>query len=388
MTLSKKEARHIILSSHSMLYENGAGKTGLVEVVNRLGYLQFDTIHLFMRAHHHTLWNRLKDYRPEWLDEAQKVDRNLFEYWSHAASVIPMEHFRFALPRMKRIEKDGKFWFDKIPDVSEKVLEVITGEGAKRARDFKDDGHRGSWWDWKPAKIALQYLQMAGTLSVSHREGFEKVYDLTERIVPSSIDTSMPSEEESAEYLIITRLRAEGLLSLGGITYLRQDGTAGVKKKLAEFLEEGQVFKAEIENAGVYYGLTDPLTGVGGGFDNQGTRKPKVKILSPFDNLVIIRDRLERIFDFKLYLECYLPAEKRRFGYFAQPILYGTEFVGKIDFKIAGKTAIVRNIELERRKGLTESFRREWKNIMKARGVEETLFAEKTGDKMKLFAAG
>ncbi len=366
MKISKNEARAIILSAHDSLHAPLSGSDGVKSLINTLGYIQIDTIHLFMRAHHHTLWNRMVDYNPHWLCELQRDTRNLFEYWSHAASVIPMENFRYCLPKMKGIREKGRFWFEDNKKVSESVLKVITREGPKMARDFKDNDHRGSWWDWKPAKKALQYLQMSGILSVSHREGFAKVYDLTERILPDGVDQGFPSEKEMADFLLLGRLNSEGLLSRKDITYLRRDQVGGVSSRLDELVEERVILKMETEGYGVCYTLSSHLKKAGA-----RVSAPVVRILSPFDNLVILRNRLSSLFNFPFALECYLPAEKRSFGYFAQPILFGDEFVGKIDFKIDGKKVIVRNINITRRGGLTPAFRREWKRIMQARGAEE-----------------
>jgi uncharacterized protein YcaQ len=380
MTLSKTDARRLILSGHRELFQPVSGRSGVRDLLRRLGYSQIDTIHLFLRAHHHVLWSRTTDYHPEWLQELQRDTRELLEYWTHAAAIVPMEHFRFCLPRMRRIRAEGRFWFEENPKVTETVLKAVTEEGPKKARDFKDSKHRGTWWDWKPAKIALQYLQMSGTLSVSHREGFEKVYELTDRVVPGSVDRSYPTDSEMADHLILTRLRSERLLKRKHFSYQRKDGVGAVSARLAELVDEGVVAQVDVEGDGPWFTLSEYL-------DGERLQPPAVvRILTPFDNLVILRDRLEQVFDFPFTLECYVPAAKRSFGYFAHPVLYRDEVVGQIDFKVDGTDVTVRNLELSRRAGLAEAFRREWKRICNTRGVNKITRAADFGRHNALFS--
>jgi len=213
------------------------------------------------------------------------------------------------------------------------LLARIRIDGPLRSRDVKKQTEKGvkrsGWWDWKPAKRALEQLYMQGDLMVSERAGFQKTYDLTERVLPSKIDTRMPSVEELAEYLLSQQLRSHGLVSLKGITYLRRNTELkqAVKTLVSERLSQGILQEVQFPNESRYLIETDALE----------TPMPRLnnalKILSPFDNSVIQRDRLKDMFGYDYQLECYVPAAKRKYGYLSLPLLYRGEFIGRMDCK-------------------------------------------------------
>ncbi|RXM39289.1 winged helix-turn-helix domain-containing protein [Chryseobacterium sp. CH21] len=307
----------------------GIGKAAVLNALEHLGYIQIDTLSMVERAHHHTLWTRIPDFQADDL-EGLVEERKVFEYWFHAASYLPMQDFRYVLPQMLTIKRGESRYYNADPKVMEYVVDTIRNEGPKRARDFENESHKtGSWWNWKPAKLALERLFMQGDLMISGRSGMQKTYDLAERVLPSSIDTTEPTPLELAEYLVKTNLRAYGFTTLKQITHLRKgnDLKTNVNKVLQMMLEENIISKATIEEGSFVFVQNDVFEKT---FD---TTDPDVRLLSPFDNSIIHRDRIKQIFDFDFRLECYTPKEKRQYGYFCLPILFGDQFIGRVDCK-------------------------------------------------------
>ena len=190
--ISKSAARKIILNSQMLDGRRKFSKSRktISDIVEHLGYIQIDTLAVINRAHHHTLWLRNNHYSEKMLHELQTKDRLVFEYWGHAMSYLPMSEFRFALPRMKNFLNPKHRWIKRNIGLSQHlfddVLKRIKDEGPLTSQDFKSDSDspRSSWWDWKPAKMALETLYWQGKLMISERRNFQKVYDLTERVLP------------------------------------------------------------------------------------------------------------------------------------------------------------------------------------------------------------
>ncbi|WP_137904667.1 winged helix-turn-helix domain-containing protein [Chryseobacterium sp. 2VB] len=307
----------------------GTGKDAVLNALEHLGYIQIDTLSMVERAHHHTLWTRIPDFHADYLEELVE-ERKVFEYWFHAASYLPMKDFRNVLPQMLMIKRGESRYYNADHRVMEYVRDIIRNEGPKRARDFENESHKaGSWWNWKPAKLALERLFMQGDLMISGRVGMQKTYDLTERVLPSSIDTTEPTPLEFAEYLVKTNLRAYGFTTLKQITHLRKgnDVKKDVKKVLQTMLEEGLISQVKTEGLSSVFMLNHVLEKT---FDPGNSN---IWLLSPFDNAIIHRDRIKQIFDFDFRLECYTPKEKRQYGYFCLPILFGDQFIGRVDCK-------------------------------------------------------
>lgn len=316
---------------------------GVTQAIQHLGYVQIDTLSVVERAHHHTLWNRVPKYKKNFLDAAIE-SREVFEYWFHAAAYLPTQDYRFALPRMNAIRRGESSWYKDVdPKVMRQVKKRITNEGPLKGRDFESKKKtQGSWWNWKPSKKALEKLYMQGDLMISRRDGMEKVYDLRERVLPEGVNTKEPTIFEFAEYLVDTSLKAHGFTTVKQIAHLRKG--APLKKSIAEILankiEEGEVVERRVEGMPLIYLPTELLS------FRFPTPAKKVRILSPFDNAVIHRDRLEQLFNFDYRIECYTPASKRQFGYFCLPILYQDRFVGQVDCKTYRKEKIFEVIKL------------------------------------------
>jgi uncharacterized protein len=351
MQLSKKEARRLLLSSQGLLRadQSGRGSNAVRKTIERISWVQIDTISVVERAHHHVLRARVSNYDPVMLHRLQAGERYLFEYWSHAAAYLPMSDYRYYLPVMHGSARK------RVPEkkLAREILRRIESEGPLQSRDFKGAPGRRStgWWDWKPAKLVLEQLFLAGELMVTHRDGFQKIYDLRERVLPDHIDTRTPGDIEWCEFIVDRMVGAHGIASEYDIGYartaIRQLTDRYIKKLLDQaldnLLEDKQLCRLEIE--GTPY------------FSHPGTLselplrlgRRRVHILSPFDNLTINRRRLLQLFDFDYQLECYVPESKRRYGYFCLPILYGDALVGRMDAKAERKTSHleIRNLVIE-----------------------------------------
>ena len=322
-----RQWRQAILASQGLERRLAAGPSSVAQAVEQLGYVQIDTISVVARAHHHTLFNRVADYQPSQLDEALN-QRQLFEYWAHAAAYLPMRDYRFALIRMQQQREKKHAAADPSQRrLMRKVLKRITVEGPLRSRDFESASTKSTgWWDWKPTKRALEALFMQGDLMVAARDGFQKRYDLRERVLPATVDTTTPSIEEYANYLIDTDLRSHAVTCPQSITHLRpgRDLRSAVREELDARLANHELVCKR--HAGTdWYGR--PQTQSSGA--SRGTY-----ILSPFDNLVIQRKRLQQLFEFDYTLECYVPEPKRVHGYFTLPILSRGRFVARMDCKV------------------------------------------------------
>jgi hypothetical protein len=348
MSLAAK-LRRIALDRQGLLRANpfGRGKQAALRAIEHLGYVQIDTSSVVARAHHHVLWSRVDNYRPTHIDRLVREGR-IFEYWYHAAAWLPMRDYRFALPRMNQLNGERNWFGDGDRKLMREILQRIAVEGPMRARDFGDPRHNSNgWWEWKPAKQALEQLFMQGELMASCRDGFQKVYDLPERVLPDWVDTRRPSLEEYAAYLVDTTLRAHGFASLKSMTYLRRGKAlrAAVKALLDARIDAGLLVRVDADEAAPVY--TDP--------ERLESRAPRcgarVRLLSPFDNAVIQRQRGREVFDFDYQIECYLPESKRRYGYFCLPILYRDRFVGRADCKAHRDSRMleIRDLHLEQR---------------------------------------
>ncbi len=324
--------RRLALSAQGLLQAQpyGLGVKGARNAINHLGYVQLDTISVVERAHYHVLNTRVPNFKPDMLDK-MLLDSDIFEYWSHAAAFLPMADFRFSLPYKHAIKGGQTHWYKK-PDqkLMSELMVRIRSDGPLRSRDIeKNNEKRAGWWDLKPAKKALEQLYMQGDLMVSKRAGFQKSYDLTERVLPSYVNTNMPSMHEFAEHLLNQQLRCHGLVTLKGLTYLRRNAELRkiMKTLVNEKLSKGSLQQVQLSSGEVYLLQA-------GAFEQSLPRlNNRLLILSPFDNSVIQRERLKSLFQYDYQIECYVPAAKRQFGYFCLPLLYRGEFVARMDCK-------------------------------------------------------
>ncbi|NLS11724.1 winged helix-turn-helix domain-containing protein [Vibrio sp. SM6] len=328
-TLTLEQARKMALLSQALPVAKwqGSAYQKTVQVIDTLGYVQIDTISVVQRAHHHTLWSRHHGYQPEHLERMVR-EKAVFEYWSHAASYLTMRDFRFSLPRKHAIKSDKQgHWFKKDLKLMAYVLDKIRAEGPLMAKDFESSVIKKTGWESKPTKQALEMLYMQGDLMIAERRNFHKVYDLTERVLPASVETRIPTATEHAHFLLLNTLNTHGIAKLSEMVYLLKDVKVNVQRVIEQMLEQGELIPVSIGQHR-YYTQPSRLAGL-----NQRINRRLARILSPFDNLIIQRDRLRNLFQFEYLLECYVPAAKRQYGYFVLPILWDGRLVARADCK-------------------------------------------------------
>lgn len=331
ITITKSQARKIILHAAGLTKraQFGKGKDAVYKLIDHLGFLQIDTIYVVERAHHHAIACRVPDYKPEWLEQLQS-DGQIFEFWTYASGFIPMYDFRFSLPVKESFAARRKQPTQAEVNLMRKILDRIGREGPAMARDFENDRVTKSsgWWDWRPSKIALEWLHLDGRLMTLRRKDFLKVYDLTENLVPANIDATMPAGEEYARHVIMRSLKALGVAYMKDIAYRGRYVKNSIKTELQKLVDSGEVLSIEVEglNGSPLYMLPEYKS-------KKITLKGDAFVLSPFDTLNVYRHRLKNFFNFDYQVECFVPQPKRKYGYFSLPILVGDTFVARMDSK-------------------------------------------------------
>jgi uncharacterized protein YcaQ len=335
--------RRLALAAQGLLQAQpyGRGLAGARKAINHIGYVQIDTISVVERAHNHVFHSRVPKFKPAMTNQ-MLLDGDTFEYWAHAAAFLPIADFRFSLPYKHAIKSGQTHWYKtRDKKLMGELLARVRSDGPIRSRDVETNTtKRAGWWDWKPAKKALEQMYMEGDLMVSNREGFQKTYDLTERVLPSHVNSQMPSMEEFAAYIVDQQLRCHGFAALKGLTYQRRNAELrkAVKALVNERLAQRAFQQVQVSSGDLFIletgTLERPLPRL----------NSRMLILSPFDNSVIQRERLKTLFQYDYRLECYVPAAKRQYGYFCLPLLYRDEFIGRMDCKAHRK---IRHLEIK-----------------------------------------
>src|SRR5215211_7472677 len=310
----------------------GEGPGATAAAVEHLGYVQIDTINVIERAHHHILWSRIPTYRREDLHRAQTLEKTVFEYWTHALSYVPTKDYRFFLPEMRRRRNATGRWFGQVKreDVR-KLLSRIRKEGSLTIRDIEDDvlvEKEHLWASRKPSKRALQLAFYTGMLTVSERIGMLKTYELLTRHFGWDQPPKAASPKEVTCYLLDRALRAQGLVSLDSICHLDAPSKPAVRRLIDARVRRHELVPVAVEGAGKQEHWATPEM-----LERKTGPADLVHILSPFDPLIIQRKRTQLFFDYEHRFEAYVPKQKRRFGYFALPVLVGDGIVAALDLK-------------------------------------------------------
>jgi uncharacterized protein YcaQ len=348
ITLTTSQARKIILHAAGLTRpaQFGKGREAVFKLIEHLGYIQVDTNYTVERAHHHAIFSRVPDYQLEWLEELQ-ADGRIFEFFTSDSGYQPMHEFRFSLPVKKAFAANRKPLTRAEINLMSKVLDRVAREGPLMVKDFEDDRLEASsgWWDWRPAKVALERLYLDGKLMVTRTKDFQRVYDLPKNLVTDDIDTSMPTPEEFARHTILRVLRSLGIAYVKEMAW-RARFVKGhiIREEIHKLVAEGQVCTVKIEGL-----KTAPL------YMLPVYRNKKIQlsgdafILSPFDNLNVFRHRLRDFFDFDYQIECFVPEPKRKYGYFSLPVIVGDTFVARMDSKAdrKQKALIIHNLHFE-----------------------------------------
>jgi len=345
VSLSAPLARRIALAAQGfgVARPDGATNAGHVKrAIDRLGLLQIDSVNVLARAHYLPLFSRLGNYDSDHLDRIA---------WAHEASLLPLAAhplFRWRMQRARENAGDGKgklhlFRREKAKYIDE-VLREIADRGPLAASELANGGkRRGGWWVWNDGKLAVEWLFFAGLVTTATRRGtFERVYDLTERVLPAHVQAlPTPSAEEAQRALLRLSAKALGVATEFDLRDYFRLGVADTKARLAELVEAGDLVAVEVE------GWNRPA------YLDPAARQPRAvearALLAPFDPLIWERDRTERIFDFFYRIEIYTPLAKRKHGYYVLPFLLGDGLVARVDLKAdrANSTLLVHAAHLE-----------------------------------------
>jgi uncharacterized protein YcaQ len=339
LSFTLKQARRLALAAQGF---DGRSPPASVQpsrlnrLIERLGVLQIDSVNALVRSHYLPLFSRLGHYNRDLLDQAawsQGRRRTLFEYWGHEASLLPMSMYPLMRWRMSRASRGegiyqqlARFGHER-QDVIRRVLASVQEQGAIGAGSLSTRQDKaGPWWDWSAEKHALEWLFAAGEVTVAGRRGFERLYDLPERVLPESIlQQPLPDEAQAQRALLVHAAEALGIATEKDLRdYFRLDPTDS-RARLAELEEAGDLLRCEVQ------GWKQP------GWCRPGAKIPRKvaasALLSPFDSLVWERGRTERLFDFRYRLEIYTPAHKRVYGYYVLPFLHHERIAARVDLR-------------------------------------------------------
>ena len=303
-------------------------------MIERLGFVQLDSINVIERAHHLTLRSRMESYRPEDLRRLLR-ERRIFEHWTHDASLIPsrwLPYWRYRATLYPARAQRQTWWRERLGSDPEtlmrRVLDHVRQNGPLSSRDFESAQRSGTWWGWKPEKTALEHLWRSGLLAISERRGFVKVYDLLERVYPETLEQPIATPEEYHDWAYHQALRRLGVATPAELA----EFWGGLSKEASQSwcrqaCLDGRAVEVRLE------GAPDGVATPDWAEQAEQSIKPGVRILNPFDPVVRDRKRLKRMFAFDYGFEAYVPAPKRVYGYFVLPILQGDRFIARMDAK-------------------------------------------------------
>lgn len=350
--LTLSAARHLHLSAQGLLKKprRRAKPADILPAIQRMSLLQIDTINIVARSPYLVLFSRLGAYSPEWLDNALS-NGELMEYWAHEACFLPRSDFALVRHRMRAPDKMGwkyrKEWMEQHAQEIKALTEHIQQNGPVRSADFEHPRKGASgWWEWKPHKRHLEGLFTAGEVMVIARRNFQRVYDLTHRVMPHWDDERDMLSQSAAEAIMLENsARSLGIFRpqwLADYYRLRQPALAPL---LQEWQAQQRIIPVEVESLGAMWLHSDLLPELELALAGKLTATHSA-VLSPFDPVVWDRKRAEQFFDFSYRLECYTPAPKRQYGYFVLPLLHKGQLVGRMDAKMHRKAGELEIISL------------------------------------------
>ena len=311
-------------------------------VLSRTGLFQIDSVSAVVRAHYMPLYSRLGPYPLSLLDDAAGPrKRVVFEYWAHEASYLPVETYPLLRWRMERAERGEEMypglarWGRANSGLIENIYRRVVEDGPIAASSI--EGHKGSggWWGWSEAKHAFEWLFWAGRITTAYRRGFERFYDLPERVLPPSVFARpTPSPQDAHRELLRISARVHGIATANCLRDYFRLSPADMKGRLEELVEEGTLVPVRIAGWGKQAYLCK---------DAKMPRRIGARaLLAPFDPLVFERSRAESLFGFRYRIEIYTPAHKRQYGYYVLPFLLGERIVGRIDLRAERSAGILR----------------------------------------------
>jgi len=345
-------ARRLFLHLHGLaeLPSGPARGADLSALIDRIGFVQVDSINTVERAHHMILFARRAAYRPDALAPMVERDRVLFEHWTHDAAILPVQHFahwqhRFARDE-QRLHANWQKWFrDGWEHQFDSILDRIARDGPVTSAEVGDGEARGrgGWWDWHPSKTALEWLWRTGRLSITRREGFRKVYDLTERVIPAPHRTTRTEAQETLDWACSSALDRLGFANSGELSaYWAAVTPDAARDWCTAGLASGRLEPVRVEGADGR--LRPSLAWPGLRARAAAAPEPpgRLRVLSPFDPALRDRDRAERLFGFRYRIEVFVPEALRTYGYYVFPLLEGARLVGRIDMKAHRDQGVLR----------------------------------------------
>ena len=355
LTLSPDEARLITLYAQGFIGA-GARRGGVPAMLRRLGGVQLDTISVLARSHELVAYARLGAIGREKVERAYWHQRRptAFEYWSHAACVLPLEEWPYYQFRREAFATRGLRWHQSHPDVCARVLARIRAEGPLTATELGGAKNKGPWWDWSDTKIAVEWLLDTGEVICARRTGWRRVYDLPERVLPADLLGARLSTQECLSRLAAVAGRALGVVTQSDLAdYQRlRYGGAGIVQDGRKLSIAESAAAAGLVPVSISAGRLGPAVRawLDPGLPPTASRRGhhRTTLLSPFDSLVWDRKRTLRVFGFQHSLEAYVPESKRVHGYFTMPLLTGGQLAGRVDPSRSGSTLIARKLTLDK----------------------------------------
>lgn len=359
--LSLQSARNLHLAAQGLLKKprRRAQPSDILSTVQRMSLLQIDTINIVARSPYLVLFSRLGDYPSQWLDDALSRGE-LMEYWAHEACFLPRSDFGLVRHRMLAPEKMGwkyrQEWMLENADEIEKLIEHIHENGPVRSADFEHPRKGTSgWWEWKPHKRHLEGLFTSGKVMVVERRNFQRVYDLTHRVMPHWDDARDLLDQTAAEAIMLENsARSLGIFRAQWLSDYYRLRQPTLKVLLERWQENQHVVQVDVETLGEMWLHADLLPLLPQALDGKLSASHST-VLSPFDPVVWDRKRAEQLFGFTYRLECYTPAPKRQYGYFVLPLLHKGQLVGRMDAKMHRKTGVLEVIALYLEEGVRVS---------------------------------
>ena len=341
-------ARRLLLGAQGLLDDprRKAVPDVLYALIERMGFVQIDSINIVERAHHLTLAARLQGYRPAMLERLLERERRLFEHWTHDASAIPTIWYPWWKPRFERYRRrvlEHPWWLTRVGpkplETFDHVLDRVAREGPLMAKDFEDERPAGTdktWWGWKPQKAALEYLWRTGELAVARRINFHKVYDLASRVFPAGHAAPRPADEEHLDWACRSALERLGTATASEIAgFWHAVPLAETRAWCERAAAAGEIAVLRIEPAdGSRPWEAYAMPGWQASAAALPPAPPRIRLLSPFDPILRDRRRTQRLFGFDYRFEAFVPEAQRQHGYYVLPILEGERLVGRLDPKL------------------------------------------------------
>ncbi|WP_312605022.1 winged helix-turn-helix domain-containing protein [Kosakonia cowanii] len=363
--LSITAARHLHLAAQGLLRKPSrrAKPDDILPTIRRMSLLQIDTINIVARSPYLVLFSRLGAFEPHWLDDALR-NGELMEYWAHEACFLPREDFALVRHRMLAPDKMGwkyrQAWMQEHAAEIEQLIAHIEQHGPVRSADFEHPRKGTSgWWEWKPHKRHLEGLFTAGKVMVIERRNFQRVYDLTQRVMPQWDDVRDLLSQEQAEAIMLEKsARSLGLFRAQWLADYYRLRRPALAQALAQMQESQTILPVNVEGLGPAWLHASLLPLLEQAQADKLTATHSA-VLSPFDPVVWDRKRAEQLFGFSYRLECYTPAPKRQYGYFVLPLLHRGQLVGRMDAKMHRKTGVLEVIALFLEEGISPSLQLE-----------------------------